>query len=177
MSDCDFVLETRRLILRKIRPDDYEPIAAILQNEKVMYAWEHAFTEQEVREWIEENIRRYTRDGYSYWAVVEKESGFFLGMAGILAEQVDGGKYIGLGYIFNESYWHQGYAIESASACMIYAFDVLQVDEVTAQIRPDNLNSLKVAQKLGLEVKKPFIRHYRGRDIPHLLLSRAKSKK
>jgi RimJ/RimL family protein N-acetyltransferase len=82
-----------------------------------------------------------------------------------------------LGYIFNESYWHQGYAVESATACMIYAFDVLRVDEVTAQIRPDNLNSLKVAQKLGLEVKKPFIRRYRGRDIPHLLLSRTKSKK
>jgi RimJ/RimL family protein N-acetyltransferase len=63
------ILETPRLYLRKIQKDDYEAICSILQDVDVMYAWEHVFSDDEVANWIDENIMRYDRDGYSYLAI------------------------------------------------------------------------------------------------------------
>ena len=104
-----------------------------------MYAWEHAFSNDEVADWINENRMRYERDGYGYWAVIHKMSERLIGVCGLLKEQADYENYVGLGYIFNKDYWGRGYALESASACVDYAFHTLKVKELTAQIRPNNL--------------------------------------
>ena len=134
-----------------------------------MYAWEHAFSDKEVTEWINENMMRYDRDGYSYWAAIEKTANRLIGVSGLIVEYVEDKKYIGVGYIYNKAYWRKGYAIESASACVRYAFNQLQTDEITAQIRPENMPSRKVADKLGMKLKGQFIRHYKGKELPHLL--------
>lgn len=168
------VLETDRLHLRKIQVDDYKAICEILQDIEVMYAWEHAFSDQEVSEWIDENIMRYNRDGYSYWAVIEKDTNQLIGVTGLISEQADNEKYVGVGYIYNKSYWNKGYALEGVLACVKYAFEALQLNEVTAQIRPENSSSRKVAEKLGMIVKKEFVRNYKGKEMIHLLYSRTK---
>lgn len=144
-------------------------ISEILQDIDVMYAWEHAFSNDEVADWINENRMRYEKDGYGYWAVIHKMSERLIGVCGLLKEQADYENYVGLGYIFNKDYWGRGYALESASACVDYAFHTLKVKELTAQIRPNNLPSRKVAEKLGMEVKKEFIKRYRGKEMLHLI--------
>lgn len=163
------ILETSRLYLRKIQKNDDRLISEILQDIDVMYAWEHAFSNDEVADWINENRMRYERDGYGYWAVIHKMSDRLIGVCGLLKEQADYENYVGLGYIFNKDYWGRGYALESASACVDYAFHTLKVKELTAQIRPNNLPSRKVAEKLGMEVKKEFIKRYRGKEMLHLI--------
>lgn len=166
------IMQTPRLFLRKIQTDDYNSICSILQDIEVMYAWEHTFSDEEVVQWIDENLMRYNRDGYSYWAVIEKASGKLIGVTGLIAEQADDENYIGVGYIYNKSYWGNGYAFEAASACVDYAFNILNLNEVTAQIRPENMASRKVAERLGMSIKKQFIKRYKKRDMPHLLYSR-----
>ncbi len=166
------ILETDRLIFRHIAAEDYAAICPILQDIEVMYAWEHAFSDKEVTDWINENIMRYERDGYSYWAVIEKASGKLIGVSGLLAEQADGEQFVGVGYIYNKAYWHKGYAFEGAAGCMRYAFEVLGLNEVTASIRPNNYPSRKVAEKLGMTVKKEYVKHYKGKVMPHLLYSK-----
>lgn len=166
------ILETKRLYLREITENDFGALCGILQDIEVMYAWERAFSEEEVTGWIQENRKRYGHEGYSYWAVVEKEEERLIGVCGILAEQVEGERRLGVGYIFNKNYWNQGFAFESASACVDYAFEVLGAEEITAQIRPNNSASRRIAERLGMEVEREFIRQYRGKDMPHLLYRR-----
>ncbi len=168
------ILDTDRLYLRKIQADDYKSLCTILQDIEVMYAWEHAFSNQEVSEWIDECIMRYDRDGYSYWAVIKKDTNDFIGVTGLISEQADNEKYTGVGYIYNKNYWNKGYALESALACVKYAFETLKLNEVTAQIRPENLSSRKVAEKLGMAIKKEFVKNYKGKEMIHLLYSRTK---
>ncbi len=168
------ILETNRLYLRKIQRDDYSPICAILQDIDVMYAWEHAFSDEEVSEWIDENIMRYDRDGYSYWAVIEKDTNQLIGVTGLIAEQADNEKCVGIGYIYRKSSWKSGYALEGALACVKYAFETLHIDEVTAQIRPNNLSSRKVAEKLGMTIRKEFVKVYKEKKMEHLLYSLTK---
>ncbi len=166
------ILETSRLCLRKIQTDDYKDISSILQDIDVMYAWEHAFSDGEVIQWIDENIMRYDRGGYSYWAVIEKTSDRLIGVTGLISEEADDENYVGIGYIYKKSYWGNGYAFEAASACIDYAFNVLHLSEITGQIRPENTASRKVAERLGMSVKKQFIRHYKNKDMLHLLYTR-----
>ena len=170
----DLILETERLFLRKIKQSDFSAICTILQNETVMYAWEHTFTPDEVEAWIAENMMRYIRDGFSYWAVIDRAANDLIGVSGILLEKVDNENHVGIGYIFNNAHWHKGYAYESASACVGYAFDTLGFNIITAQIRPTNAGSIRVAEKLGMKIMRPFIRKYRGKDVPHLLYGRTK---
>lgn len=168
------ILETSRLYLREIQTTDYQDICSMLQDADVMYAWEHAFSGQEVARWIDENIMRYGRDGYSYWAVIEKMSGRLIGLTGLIAEQANHENHVGVGYIYRKSYWGNGYAYEAAAACVDYAFNILNLTEITAQIRPENRSSRNVAEKLGMSVKMQFIKHYKNKDMPHLLYSRTR---
>lgn len=165
----DIVLQTLRLYLRKIRMADRPAIGSILQDAEVMYAWEHAFSDDEVTDWMEQNLMRYDRDGYSYWAVMEKSTGDLVGLCGLLAEKAGEESDLGIGYIFGKKYWHRGYAQESASACVDYAFRTLGAGHVTAQIRPNNLPSVKVAERLGMTVRSQFVKRYRGKDMIHLI--------
>ena len=165
----DSILETPRLFLREIQTHDYMPICLILQDIDVMYAWEHAFSDGEVADWIHENMQRYKKDGFGYWAVVEKSSNHLVGVCGLIREQAGQQSCVGVGYLLKKKYWGRGDAVESARACVEYAFCVLQLKEITAQIRPENISSRKVAEKLGMTVKERFIKNYRGKDMPHLL--------
>lgn len=168
----NMILETDRLYLRKIQIDDYDALCPIFQDINVMYAWEHAFSDEELSAWIDENIMRYDRDGYSYWAVIEKETKQLIGVTGLIAEQADNENYVGIGYIYKKSSWNKGYAFEGASACVNYAFKTCHMHEVTAQIRPENLSSRKVAQKLGMTIQKEFVKYYKGKEMKHFLYSR-----
>lgn len=111
------ILETSRLYLREILTTDDQHIRLILQDADVMYAWEHTFSDEEVARWIDENIIRYERDGYSYWAVIEKTSGKLIGVTGLIAEKANHENHVGVGYIYNKLYWGNGYAHEAAAAC------------------------------------------------------------
>ena len=164
-----FLLDTPRLRLRELRAQDRAAVAAILQDAAVMYAWEGAFSDQEVDEWLDRNWLRYRQDGFSYWAAVDKSSGRIIGLAGLLSEKAGDESNIGVGYIFAKEYWRQGYAYECAAACVEYAFATLGLKEVTAQIRPDNIASRKVAEKLGMTVRATFDKYYHGKTMPHLL--------
>ena len=50
------IIETDRLYLREMNQGDYEALCKILQDEEVMYAYEHAFTDNEVQEWLDRQI-------------------------------------------------------------------------------------------------------------------------
>ena len=51
----DIVLETDRLYLREMNQGDMEALCRILKDPEVMYAYEGAFTDEEVQEWLDTN--------------------------------------------------------------------------------------------------------------------------
>lgn len=161
--------ETARLVLRELTWHDLDAVSAFFQDEEVMYAWEHAFSADEVSAWLGENIKRYQTDGFSFWAVIAKSSGNLIGVCGPLAETVEGVRRTGIAYIFNKSYWGQGYASKAAQASVIYALETLGADEVIAEIRPENMPSRRVAECLGLKVQGSFVKTYKGKAMPHLI--------
>ena len=154
--------------------EDFFDLKIIFQDIEIMYAWEHAFTDNEIYEWIEKNLERYSRDGFSYFAAIDKNANNFIGVIGPLIEEIDGIKYMGIAYILNKKYWGMGFATEGAKACVNYAFDILHANKIIAQIRPNNLPSRRVAEKLNMKIEGQYIKNYYNVDMPHLIYSLTK---
>lgn len=163
------ILETKRLVLREMNESDYPALCRILQDEEVMYAYEHAFSDEEVSNWLANQLRRYREDGFGLWAVILKSTGQMIGQCGITKQETNGRVLPEIGYLFEKAYWHQGYAIEAASGCRHYAFHTLGFDSICSIIRENNFASRKVAEKNGMTVQERMVKHYYGIEMPHLV--------
>lgn len=164
-------METERLLLREMTQSDYTDLCKILQDEDVMYAYEGAFSDEEAQEWLDRQISRYKEYGFGLYAVILKKTCDMIGQCGLTIQEFNGKRMLEIGYLFQKSYWHKGYAIEAAKACKEYAFTVLKADEVFSIIRDTNIASQKVAKRNGMVHTDTFIKHYRGVDMPHYIFS------
>lgn len=108
------ILETERLYLRALCQYDYPALCKILQDKDVMYAYEHAFSDEEVEAWLQNQLRRYRENGFGLWAVILKENEELIGQCGLILQDTPHGKVLEIGYLFQKAYWHRGYATEAA---------------------------------------------------------------
>lgn len=165
------ILETKRLVLREMVPEDFDGLCRFLQDSSVMYAYEHAFSDEEVRQWLDRQQERYARDGFGLWSMIEKASGEMIGDCGLTIQDWCGQEVPEIGYHLRRDKWGQGFAAEAAIACKEYAFTALGFQEVYSIIRENNLPSQKVALRNGMCVVGCFTKHYYGVDMPHLVFS------
>lgn len=161
------ILETERLYLRELEQEDFPALCKILQDEKTMYAYEGAFSEEEVQEWLDRQLARYKQYGFGLWAVIRKESDELIGQCGLTMQPWKDGEVLEIGYLFRRDCWHRGYAAEAARACKQYAFETLGAKEVCSIIRDTNTASQNVALRNGMSVRDSWTKHYRGVDMPH----------
>lgn len=161
------ILETKRLRLREITQTDYKALSQILQDEETMYAYEGAFSDKEVQEWLDRQIRRYKKWGFGLWAVILKETGDFIGQCGLTIQPWKDQEVLEIGYLFQRAHWHKGYAAEAAKACKKYAFEILKAPEVCSIIRDTNIPSQKVALRNGMHPTDHWTKHYKGIAMPH----------
>ena len=165
----DFIIETERMYLRQLVQTDFNDLCEMLQDIEVMYAWEHAFSDEQVLEWLNRQSERYEDSGVGYWAAIEKESGKMVGQIGLTWSEIDNVKVLEPGYILKKAYWHKGFALEGTKACVDYAFIKMNIKKVHISIRPENIASLKVAEKLGASIQGKHYVHYNGKDMLHLV--------
>ena len=160
---------TPRLVLRELTRKDASALARTLQDGEAMYAYEHAFSDEEVRQWLQNQLRRYREDGFGLWGVLLRGCGTFIGQCGLTVQPWGERRVIEVGYLFERAFWHRGYATEAAVACKEYAFSVLGAEEVYSIIRDTNTASQKVAERNGMQVCGRLVKHYCGKDMPHLV--------
>ena len=153
------ILETLRLILREMSPDDLDFVAAMLADCEVMRYYPKCYSREEARTWVERQMKRYARHGHGLWLVLDKTTGQPLGQVGLLIQQVRGVEEKEVGYLIHRPFWRRGFAAEAALACRDCAFDVLGRQRVIALIRPENVPSQGVARKLGLQPESDRVRH------------------
>ena len=161
------IIETARLYLRRLTQDDFAFLCSILQDPRVMYAYEGPFTNAEVQDWLDRQLMRYQQWGFGLWAVVLKETGEPIGQCGLTMQPWKEQQVLEIGYLFQHQHWHKGYATEAAVACRQYAFEILGEKEVCSIIRDSNIASQNVALRNGMAVADSWVKHYRGVDMPH----------
>lgn len=161
------IFETERLYLREMNQSDFKALSKILQDEETMYAYEGAFNDEEVQEWLDRQISRYHKWDFGLWAVVLKETDEMIGQCGLTMQLWKDKEVLEIGYLFQRKYSHRGYATEAAKACKKYAFEVLDANEVCSIIRDTNVASQNVAVRNNMVVVDRWTKHYRGVAMPH----------
>ena len=76
----NMILETGGLYMREMTQEDFQSLCKIMQDEEAMYAYEGAFSDVEVQEWLDRQISRYRKWGFGLWAVILKETEEVLGL-------------------------------------------------------------------------------------------------
>jgi [ribosomal protein S5]-alanine N-acetyltransferase len=159
-------LTTERLHLRPFTPADRAAIHAVYADPEVMRYVGHgahrtmAETANALRTYGDVLERR----GYSFLAVTERASGALIGDGGL--HPLGGvGPDVELGYTLARDAWGKGYATELGLALVEYAFTILRVPRVVAQVEPANTASRRVLEKLGMSERETRTAYGR----PHLL--------
>ena len=166
------ILRTERLLLREMEEGDFPALCRMLRDADVMYAYGHAFSEEEAWDWLRRQRERYVRDGFGLWAMVELGTGEMVGQCGLTWQPLgDGALVPETGYLLEKAVWHRGYATEAARACRDYALQTLGFDQIYAIIRDNNPASQAVARRLGMSLLGTMVKHYYGMDMPHLIFS------
>lgn len=168
-NDGDMILETVRLQLREMSLSDMKALSSILKDERVMYAYNGAFNDEETQAWMEKQIQRYKEFGFGLWGVFLKDSKEMIGQCGITMQEYKATQVPEIGYLFAYKHWHSGYATEAAIACREYGFNALKFNELYSIIRDTNLASQKVALRNSMKPIDSIVKHYRGVDMPHLV--------
>ena len=163
------VLETNRLVLREMTLSDMSALALILQDEKVMYAYNGAFNDKETLAWMKKQLQRYEEHGFGLWGVFLKDTNEMIGQCGITMQEYKEAQVPEIGYLLAHKYWHNGYAIEAATACREYGFNTLHFDALYSIIRDTNIASQNVALRNGMNLIDTIITRYRGVDMPHMV--------
>jgi len=156
------ILETSRLLLREFVAQDADALAAVLGDPVAMRYYPAALDHKGVEEWIGKNIGRYQRDGFGLWAMALKDSCELIGDCGCILQDVEGANHVEVGYHVRRDLWGKGYATEAARVCMQYAFTRLGSTRIISMIRPENVQSIRVAEKNGLTCEKTIF--WRGYD-------------
>ncbi|MBR4825259.1 MAG: GNAT family N-acetyltransferase [Spirochaetaceae bacterium] len=184
----NYIIETERLKLRELTLDDTEKLALVLSDPQSMRFYPHPFSREEVEHWIKWNIENYKKYGFGLWAVIEKESGEFIGDCGITMQQVDLGfiqnpkngrvkalseacldrpyedLFHEIGYHLRKEYRGKGYATEAARACSEFAKSK-GVKQIISYMKSDNLPSRHVAERNGMTFVKSFTKTVMGKVV------------
>ena len=158
MKNVAFELETERLRLRPLRPDDADALHAVLGDADTMLWYPAPFTQEQTADWIQRWIDSYQHRGYGLWAMELLSTGEVIGDAGLVLQLVDDEPLVEVGWHVGRDMWGQGYATEGGRASVQWGFDNLDVDRIISLIRPENVASWRVAEKLGLKVWKETMR-------------------
>jgi len=153
-----FVLETERLGLRELTPDDLDDLFQILGDRETMRFYPEPMTRQGTLGWIQWCTCSYVDHGFGLWALILRETGEFVGDCGLTVQEVDEERLVEVGYHVKKSHWRRGLATEAARACRDHAFDVVGVQRLIALVRVENEPSAGVAGNLGMTVWKDTMR-------------------
>ncbi len=155
-------LETDRLILRDLMDEDVHDLFAMDSDAEV-----HKFlgnkpisTLAEAQKYIDAIKEQYVQNGIGRWAVVEKESGDFVGWSGFkfITDEIGGRlDFYDLGYRFIKKYWGKGYATETAVASLNHGFTKLGYNEICGMADVEHTASNAILQKIGLVKRNEFI--------------------
>jgi len=165
------ILETPRLILRRHVMGDADALEAVLGDPVANEFFPSALDLRGVEVWIAGHIERYERDGFGKWAIIFKSAGEIIGSCGCVVQEVEGRNEIEVGYNVRRDLWGNGYATEAARACTEYAFRELGAVRVISMIRPENVRSIRVAEKNGMVCEKIIF----WRDYDHCIYARAET--
>lgn len=151
------IFKTPRLTLRHFTEAD-APLVLALNSDPEVLKYLHERTlkdEEDAAKIIRDIILPQYADNLGRWAIHINDSNEFIGWCGLkYRPELD---EIDLGYRLFKSAWGKGYATEAAKATLEYGLDQLKLPVITGRAHIENIASLKVLEKIGMQYIKDEI--------------------
>lgn len=150
-----FNQESERLTFRKLTKNDIESWKDFFEgNDRLHYLGiDLSKTKDELAEsWINKQLERYEKQGLGHLAVIEKDSGEFIGMGGILPRELEEKEVFEIAYSLKPKFWKKGYGTEIAKQMKIFGSENRIAKQFISIINKNNLESINVAKKNKMEV-------------------------
>jgi RimJ/RimL family protein N-acetyltransferase len=147
------VLETERMVLRRMKMADVDNLMGIFSNPEAMRYYPATKSREEAEAWVRWTLGSYRDHGFGQWVAILKDSGEFAGQCGLSVQEVEGKQEVEIGYLFLRRFWGRGLATEAARAVRDYGF-ALGYQRLVSLIDPQNLASRRVAERTGLTLDK-----------------------
>lgn len=150
MVSFDFRLVTRRLVIRRMHPNDWKDLYAYLSDpETVLYEPYGVYSREDA---ILETANRANMP--EFLAVCLQSSGKMIGNLYFAPREEDSYE---LGYVFHKKHRKQNYAFESCSALIAYAFQNMGVQRVFAECDARNTRSFHLMERLDMKKEASFM--------------------
>ena len=163
------MIETERLLLRKLTPNDLDELAVIFAKPEVFWwAERRGLTREETEQMLLERfIKRWEEQGFGHFGVIRKSDGRLLGYTGLgipyfLPEVLPA---VEVGYRFDPDAWGQGYATEASAASLDYGFDAVKLDRIIAIYHIENKRSGLVMERLGMKIERDTVHPESGEAL------------
>ncbi len=147
------ILTTPNFIIRELSVDDIEDLSSIYSDPSIRM-FVNDFNESLDLE--KEKLLAYIRNiyhfyGYGLWGVFLKETNQLVGRCGVEYKQLDDEDVYELGYLLTKHYQGLGYAKEFVTAVIHYCFLELNLPFLIAIIDIDNIPSIHLAERVGMQ--------------------------
>ena len=142
-------LVTERLILRALAESDLDAYAEMMADPDVTRFLGDGKPLARPDAWrqLAFFLGHWELRGFGIWAVEHRTSGTFIGRIGCY--EPEGWPGFEIGYALARPFWGQGYATEGVTTSLTYARETLRRDRIISLIRPANVPSIRVAERLG----------------------------
>lgn len=161
------IINTKRLILRKISFDDVQSIYTHLKSdERVtdnLVKGIHQNSE-ETLDMVKEIIDQYENLSFYYWGIELIETKELIGLIDLFDFDSNEKKCM-VGYSIGYNWWNKGYGTEALREVIDFAFNHIEVSEISAAHNTDNPASGRIMEKVGMKkdyIVKDMIKNAKG---------------
>lgn len=152
-------IETERLILRSWKYDDRKPFAEMNGNRNVMKYFPATLSVDESNAFVDRIKAEFDETSFGLYAVEIRETGAFIGYVGFHRFIFDAPFSPGweIGWRISDRFWHKGYAVEAAKACLDYAREKHFCEKLYSFTAVPNTPSENVMKRIGMIYKGTFL--------------------
>ncbi|WP_025028016.1 GNAT family N-acetyltransferase [Caldalkalibacillus mannanilyticus] len=145
------IIETERLLLRKIKMEDAEDLYSYCSNEEVSkhVSWNTHRSLADSKGFIDFVLTQYEHNKVAPWAIEYKENGRLIGTIDFVWWQAQH-KTAEIGYALSQDYWGKGLMSEAALEFVSFGFRKMDLVRIQARCFIENLGSARVMEKIGM---------------------------
>lgn len=150
-SQSTKIIETKRLLIRKITRQDFEEFDLICSDPETMrfVGDGKPLSKEQTQRWIDVTLKNYEVKGFGVYAVIYKETGALIGYSGLVfSNQINDYELI---YTLSKANWGKGLATEIANHMIDFGFNSLHMKSIYASIDPHNKASENILLKIGFK--------------------------
>ncbi|MFC4320450.1 GNAT family N-acetyltransferase [Litchfieldia salsa] len=163
----ELIAETERLVIRPYKNDDFNNWYSQYTNRlSSQNKYDEGIVDMSVctNVWFQSLVEKHKKlasnDVEYIFGIFHKEKGTHLGVIDLSTLMRDNFEWARIGYTIHNQFWNRGFGEEAVRGVLEFSFRKLKFHRVEAHINIDNIPSIKLAEKVGMEfecIRKGFI--------------------